>query len=42
MENKTIATKEDIPFEQFLVNKGETALGKYGDVLKKVIELTTK
>ena len=32
--------KQDIPFEKFLVNKGETAIGKYGAVLNKVIELT--
>lgn len=39
-ENGTIIAKqEEISFERFLVNKGETALGKYGDVLKKVIEL---
>ncbi len=30
-----------IDFNNFLVNKGETALGKYGDVLNKVIKLTT-
>ncbi len=30
----------DIVFEDFLVNKGETAIGKYGDILNKVIELT--
>ena len=27
-----------VHFEDFLVNKGETAIGKYGDVLHKVIE----
>ena len=26
----------------FLINKGETGVGKYGDVLNKVIELTNK
>lgn len=26
--------------EANLVNKGETAVGKYGDILNKVIELT--
>lgn len=31
---------EEISFENFLVNKGETAVGKYGDILNKVIELT--
>lgn len=34
------STKEDIYFERFLVNPGETAIGKYGDILNKVIELT--
>lgn len=33
-------TKKEICFEDFLVNKGETAIEKYGDVLRKVIELT--
>ncbi len=37
---KNVAKKEEIPFEKFLVNPGETALGKYGDVLNKVISLT--
>lgn len=39
-ENKNIAEPKIITFKDFLVNKGETAIGKYGDVLKKVIELT--
>ena len=30
----------DIDFQEFLVNDGETALEKYGDVLRKVILLT--
>ena len=33
-------TKRDVKFEEFLVNEHETALGKYGEVLNKVIELT--
>lgn len=42
-ENNNIIIKEqEIPFEKFLVNKGETAIKKYGEVLNKVIELTTK
>lgn len=42
-ENDSIVAKEqEISLEKFLVNKGETAIGKYGDVLKKVIELTTE
>lgn len=28
-----------VDFKDFLVNKGETAIGKYGDVLRKVIEI---
>ncbi len=40
-ESNTEINKK-INFEDFLVNKGETALGKYGDVLNKVIELTNK
>lgn len=42
-ENNNIVVKEQqIPFEKFLVNKGETAIKKYGEVLNKVIELTIK
>ena len=37
-ENKKM--KCDVDFAEFLVNKHETALGKYGDVLNKVIKLT--
>lgn len=29
----------DVDFKDFLVNNGETAMGKYGDVLRKVIEI---
>ncbi|MDE6292309.1 MAG: NUDIX domain-containing protein [Bacilli bacterium] len=29
----------EVDFRDFLVNKGETAMGKYGDVLRKVIEI---
>ena len=36
------AKRRNIYFEMFLVNAGETAVGKYGDVLKKVIKLTSK
>lgn len=38
-ENKKSYEKE-IEFKDFLVNKGETALGKYGEVLNKIISLT--
>lgn len=29
----------EVDFKDFLVNNGETAMGKYGDVLRKVIEI---
>jgi len=35
----TVENKE-IDFQDFLVNKGEVAIEKYGDILNKVIELT--
>lgn len=38
-DTNTVENKE-ISFEDFLVNKGETAVGKYGDIMNKVIELT--
>lgn len=40
--DKNVERKQEITFEKFLVNKGETAIGKYGDVLNKVIELTAE
>ena len=33
-------TKNDLSLDNFLINSGETALGKYGNILNKVIELT--
>lgn len=39
--NSIIEHEKQIEFNDFLVNYGETAVGKYGDVLKKVIELTS-
>ncbi len=39
-DGKNIEEPSTISFDDFLVNEGETALGKYGDILKKVIELT--
>lgn len=39
-KNSNKVENKDIVFEDFLVNKGETAIGKYGDILNKVIELT--
>ena len=35
-----ISKVETLGFKDFLVNKGETAIEKYGEILKKVIELT--
>ena len=32
--------KLDLSLDNFLVNKGETAIKKYGDILTKVIDLT--
>lgn len=40
--NNNVVGKQEISFESFLVNKGETAINKYGDVLNKVIGLTTE
>jgi len=41
-ENGNIVTEaRKINFDEFLVNKGETGIGKYGQVLNKVIELTS-
>lgn len=40
-ENNEVVTKqESVDFNDFLINKGETGIGKYGQVLNKVIELT--
>lgn len=38
--NEIIISNQKIDFKDFLVNKGETAIVKYGEVLKKVIKLT--
>lgn len=35
-----LCEERDIIFDNFLVSKGETAIGKYGDILNKVISLT--
>lgn len=34
--------REEIPFSSFLVNEGESAYEKYGDIMKKIISLTNK
>lgn len=38
-EDKLVSEKRNIDFNSFLVNKGETAIGKYGDILNKIISL---
>jgi 8-oxo-dGTP pyrophosphatase MutT (NUDIX family) len=38
--NKNVEEQKEVDFKDFLVNKGETAIGKYGEVLNKIIELT--
>lgn len=40
VNDENIIEEKEIVFNNFLINKGETALGKYGDILNKVIELT--
>ena len=35
-----VSRKQEISFADFLVNPQETALGKYGTVLQKIIEIT--
>lgn len=37
---KNSIEEKEINFEDFLINEGETGVGKYGDILNKVIELT--
>ncbi len=39
---KNKSSKEILIFDDFLVNEGETAIRKYGEILEKVIELTSK
>lgn len=38
--DKIITEQRNVDFTEFLVNEHETALGKYGSVLDKVIEIT--
>lgn len=38
--DKNMKITRNVDFNEFLVNKHETAVGKYGDVLNKVIEVT--
>lgn len=38
-DNDIKVLDKTIDFEEFLVNKNETAAGKYGDILRKVIEI---
>lgn len=37
---KNIAVEKNLTIDDFLVNAGETAIGKYGDVLRKIVEIT--
>ena len=39
--NGIVEHEKQIEFNDFLVNYGETAISKYGDALRKVIELTS-
>lgn len=39
-EKKNTIENKIICFEDFLVNKGETAIEKYGKILKKIVEVT--
>ncbi|NMA51132.1 MAG: NUDIX domain-containing protein [Mollicutes bacterium] len=39
VENQNVLEKKDFKIQDFLVNSGETAIGKYGNVLRKIIEL---
>lgn len=40
--DKNVSYEETVTRDNFLVNPGETILGKYGDVVRKVIEVTSK
>jgi len=42
VDGKIVTKDRVLTMDDFLVNKGETAIGKYGDVLRKVIEITSK
>ena len=38
-DGKMVMQKKAVDFSEFLVNKGETAIGKYGNVLKGIIKI---
>lgn len=40
VDDVNIVENKEIDFQDFLVNKGEVAIEKYGDILNKVIDLT--
>ena len=40
--DKNVSYEKLVTRDNFLVNAGETILGKYGDVVKKVVEVTSK
>lgn len=39
-QNGTTIQERPIDFSEFLVNAHETAMGKYGDILRKIVDLT--
>ena len=40
IDNQIVEEEKNIEFKDFLINNGETGIGKYGKVLEKIIELT--
>jgi len=40
-DNQNVSEIKDVLFEEFLVNKNETAIEKYGFIMKKIIEATS-
>ncbi|MEE0699746.1 MAG: NUDIX domain-containing protein [Bacilli bacterium] len=40
INGKNIVVSKEVSLKNFLVNQNETPMGKYGDILNKVIELT--
>jgi len=38
--NENCVINRKVDFSEFLINKGETAIEKYGSILNKIIELT--
>ena len=42
IDDKNVISKRNITKEDFLINKGETLMEKYGAILEKVVSLTEK